>query len=224
MMIVEDLLRLEVRCFHHCSLKYRILCFKIPFKCPLCNELLINDQVVFKIPPYIIPAPITLKKINLHQFDLPSFSLLLQPTCGQYSKLLTSQCDLHIGVTNSKQEVFDFCLNGLQRNSTRWISLIPSIIIPLDGYLNDYSREKWDYFLEEEWLERLEKWSAIDYNENNNNCFDFIILFINKFFKNHKIKKDQVVNGYIQPEYEKFLKYFKLLLKINDLEVFIETF
>jgi hypothetical protein len=224
-MIVEDLLRLEVRCFHHCSLKYRILCFKIPLKCPLCNELLMNDQVLFKIPPYVIPAPISFKKINQYQFDLPSFSLLIQPTSGDYAKLLiNTRGDLHIGVTNSKQEAFDFSFYGLQRNSPRWTFLIPSIIIPLNDYLNEYAREKWDHFIEEEWLARLEKWSTRNYDENKNNCFDFLILFLNKFFKNNELKKDHIVNGYIQPEYEKFLSYLKLLLKINELEVITETF
>lgn len=161
---IENLLKCKINCFQHCLKSERLLCFQIPDKCPTCLKCLNTKNTKFLIPPFVLPTPLTLTSISEVSNSpciqhLPSYSLLLQPTNGNYKNFLSlinqrqqelnhrvNDCesddldelindfgDLHIGITNSKSEVFDFDLNGLSRNSIKWFK-IPSIVIKLNHY------------------------------------------------------------------------------------------
>jgi hypothetical protein len=205
------LMQLSIKCFHHCSSTIRYLCFELPEKCPTCSlDLNVDNNTKFKVPPFIVPSPLVLANKNFH--ILPKFSLLLQPTDGNYSKFLykndSTDSDignLHIGITNSRSEIFDFDMNGLNRNLKRWLK--PSIAIKLGHKLtleqnrinldllltfkssdDDFFKsektnginlyDKWDLLLEECWLKRKNQWSQSKYDENKFNCFDFVISFL----------------------------------------------
>jgi hypothetical protein len=208
------LMQLSIKCFHHCSSSIRYLCYDLPEKCPTCLIDLKIDDVKFKVPPFIVPPPLLLTNRNFQV--LPKFSLLLQPTDGNYSKFLykndSNDSDignLHIGITNSRSEIFDFDVNGLNRNLRRWL-IKPSIAIKLGHKLtleqnkinldlllsfknsdDDFFRsektnainlyDKWDLLLEECWLNRSNQWKQSKYDENKFNCFDFVIAFLIEF-------------------------------------------
>ncbi len=59
---------------------------------------------------------------------------------GDYTKFISDSSsghdvgDLHIGITNSDGDVFDFDQNGLSRNAIKWFK-IPSICVNLEAYL-----------------------------------------------------------------------------------------
>lgn len=75
-----NLMQLDVKCFQHCQLNERFLCFQIPEKCPACT-VSFRTQLYparFKVPPFFLQAPLT---SSLYK-KIPSFSLLLQPTDG----------------------------------------------------------------------------------------------------------------------------------------------
>jgi hypothetical protein len=119
----EALLTKQVKCFQHCLKSERIICFEMPDKCPTCTACLnsMQDQIKFRVPPFILPSPLTVTS-SKEKHHVPSFSLLLQPTDGNYSKFLKENSqihnlnkdigDLHIGITNSKCEIYDFNING----------------------------------------------------------------------------------------------------------------
>ena len=157
---LQELMQCEIKCFQHCLRNERFLCFELPEKCPTCSTYLDSKLIPtkFRVPPFVLPPPLTVTNTKLA--SLPPFSLLLQPTDGDYLKIIQTNKsnnpsqiirshhskeqhsnndpdigDLHIGITNSKAEVFDFDSNGLNRNSTRWHT-IPSIVIKLEQQVN----------------------------------------------------------------------------------------
>ena len=214
---IEDLLNYKIKCFQHCIKTKRLLCFKIPEKCPTCMQLLNTSYTTFLIPPFVLPTPLTITRNEEDgsKASLPPYSLLLQPTNGNYESFLaiinhkqttTSLLnndfgDLHIGITNSKAEIFDFDMNGLNRNSLKWFK-IPSIVIKLNHHyessesmttccVNDDNLKflfynyyylnfnKWDFILDNYWYnQRHTKWSSKSYNEMKFNCLDFVIQFL----------------------------------------------
>jgi hypothetical protein len=224
---VENLLKFKIKCFQHCVKTERLLCFKIPETCPTCLKPLNSNTTTFLIPPFILPTPLTItsNELNGYKSNLPPYCLLLQPTNGNYEnflliinqkqqqggnstidKIINDFGDLHIGITNSKSEIFDFDLNGLNRNSLKWFK-IPSIVIRLTHHyenqnfvdkpqkpqniINDENLRflfynyyylnfnKWDFILDNYWYnQRHTKWSLKSYNEINFNCLDFVIQFL----------------------------------------------
>ncbi len=75
-----NLMQLEVKCFQHCSLRERFICFQLPEKCPTCMVSFKTRlyPARFKVPPFVLKSPLT----NSTHCKTPSFSLLLQPTDG----------------------------------------------------------------------------------------------------------------------------------------------
>ena len=58
---LKELLTLEVKCFQHCTLNERFLCFNIPNNCPICAVPFEMSYVQFRVPPFILPSPFTAK-------------------------------------------------------------------------------------------------------------------------------------------------------------------
>ena len=77
---IANLLHLDVKCFQHCQLNERYICFQLPEKCPTCQASIKTKLLPakFKVPPFYLQAPLTNSKYKM----LPGFSLLLQPTDG----------------------------------------------------------------------------------------------------------------------------------------------
>lgn len=191
--------------------------------------------------------------------------VLLVPTNGDFNPWFVFSCkqnkecfeqndigDLHIGITNSKSDVYDFDRNGLKKNTSIWFQ-IPSIIIRLDksvqtnflqhenedeksNNLNFKSKEfskKWDLALERNLLNN-DKWNKINYDEENFNCLDFVIEhFLEfEFFDFHlknlqnefvkKVWKKKISHDLIEPEFIKCLKYLNLIEMLNEKEIFEE--
>lgn len=181
---IKQLLRLDIRCLQHCSLKERIAFLDQLNKCPKCSANLLDPDVQFLVPSFVMPCPFAIKS------TLPNFSLLIHPTNGDYISLLNEPNggDLHIGITSSMGEVFDYDSDGLKRNSNKWTD-IPSILIKLneDRHLDS---QKWDLFLEKNWRKRDVKWNSKSYDEYNFNCLDFVVYFLNQYdFFNKKYAK-----------------------------------
>ena len=155
--------------------------------------------------------------------------------------------DLHIGITNSSGEIFDFDINGLNRNLTRWFST-PSIVIDLQSLtnLNAARKKVWNVFLDRCWLHREQDWTAHRYDEFNFNCLDFIIIFLYEigffdineetnsngcietfqFNKNNSLiinfLKQAFSKDFIEPKFVKCLKYLNILIKLDMKNCFSE--
>ena len=148
--------------------------------------------------------------------------------------------DLHIGITNSSGDIYDYDMNGLNRNSKRWFST-PSIIIDLQRLTNwnEAKKKVWNVFLDRYWLNKEQYWAAHRYDEFNFNCLDFIIIFLYEigffdideetnshdcietfqFNKNNYLiisfLKQAFSKDFIVPKFVKCLKYLNLLTKVD---------
>lgn len=168
------IIKSEIKIFQHCNHE-RIICFNLPEKCPACHIRL--DLKSFRCPPFVLASPF------LRSLKLPAISLIIQPSSGDYAKLACD--DLHIGITNSLSESFDFDHTGLKRNSKRWFDY-PLVHIELDHFrivrhLMNNETKKWDELLEFFWKQKDHIWSSQKYDEKNLNCFDFVIDFLYMF-------------------------------------------
>lgn len=192
---LNNMMTSDIKCFQHCKASERYLCFDLPDKCPACEFNLFNNaSIKFKVPPFVVPRPLKLTDTRLK--CLPAYSLLLQPTDCDYRKLAAEpdMADLHIGVTNSDSDVFDFNQNGLNKNAHNWIDT-PSIVIeiksmtsttttatsPFTTYDESISSEidfKWNMLLDRHWKRRKELWNRRFYDENRFNCLDFVVGFL----------------------------------------------
>ena len=293
--LIKKLLKLEIKCFQHCSKNSRFLCLNLPDVCPKCSSCLYSNFTNFRIPPFTLPSNFN-KPQNLtsnSQLQIPTNSrngflyiffclnyrfhnklsilVLLMPTNGDFNPWLVFSSkknkesfeqsdigDLHIGISNSKSDVYDFDYNGLKKNSNIWFQ-IPSVIIRLEKFfqidltsreingarnnLNFRSQEfasKWDLALEEKLLDH-KKWNKNNYQEDNFNCFNFIIehllefeffgfhlksfKFSNENFQTDLVKeflKKKISQDLIEPEFIKCLKYLNLIAMINEKEIFEE--
>jgi hypothetical protein len=172
----------EIKVFQHCNYE-KIICFNLPEKCPVCNTSL---KTVHKVPPFILDSPFIKSR------KLPERSLILQPSCGDYFNYFSLKNgnigNLHIGLTNSLSECFDFDFDGLKRNSKKWLSN-PAIFIKLDQTNMKMTRfinlkaifnenKKWDDLLESFWTQRQKYWNSCSYNEFEKNCLDFVLNFL----------------------------------------------
>lgn len=240
---------LEIKCFQHCKANERYLCLELPEKCPTCLHNL-NSKIKFKVPPFILPR--TLKLTDTRLRGLPPYSLLLQPTDCDYLKLVEEPdiSDLHIGVTNSDSDVFDFNHNGLNKNAHNWIDT-HSIIIDIYSfqnklkgynygeffYLNNsnktsddiYVDSKWNTLLDRHWKKRKELWNRTFYNENKFNCLDFIITFLLDygFFDfsiehNELILKNDLIDESFKTIYKKNYNILKCFYKKKLSKEYIE--
>ena len=155
--------------------------------------------------------------------------------------------DLHIAVSNSKAETYDYDMNGLNKNSITWLQ-IPAIVIPLENHAKreEVNKNTWDSTLEI--IFKDPKWNKSNYNENNFNCLDFVTEFlinfgffdygndeIFKFSENSSEKKyilqnkltksflkKQLSKNFIEPKFYKSLKYLNLLVNLNEQNIFEE--
>jgi hypothetical protein len=183
---LSKMMKMEIRCFQHCDNRNIYLCLELPENCPACNSCLSATNAHFKIPPFLLPKPLFLSSC----INLPPFSLVLQITDD--SDLLTGI--LHIGVTNSKSDIYDFNANGMNKNSPKWFDM-PSIVIRLDenngkraaaatrhaSFISNASicNDKWDSCLEDYWSRtKVLRWNSTSYDEDQLNCFDFVIDFL----------------------------------------------
>ncbi len=83
--------------------------------------------------------------------------------------------DLHIGLTNSKGDVYEFDRYGLHaatKNSSWNQCLSVPIVTEIDNMWKDY----WDYTLQI--AAQLDRWQPNKYFEDTNNCYSFVITFL----------------------------------------------
>jgi hypothetical protein len=179
---LSKMMKMEIRCFQHCDNRNIYLCLELPKTCPACNANLNASNTHFKIPPFLLPKPLFLSSC----INLPPFSLVLQITDD--SDLISGI--LHIGITNSKSEIYDFNANGMNKNSPKWFDM-PSIVIRLDeinkrstknfSFINNpkICNDKWDTCLEDYWSRtKVLRWNSTSYDETHLNCFDFVMDFL----------------------------------------------
>lgn len=153
----------EIRCFQHCDREKNILCFSVPLVCPLCGTDLTQSRL--RIPPYLISLPFT-------DASNTKCCIVIKPTIGHFLFDLNNDSNLHIGLTNSLGVVYEFDERGVVKDDKNWTYCLCVELI--DG--QEQLECDWD-----QGLELFTKDSSLNrefYDENLNNCFDFVIEFL----------------------------------------------
>lgn len=188
-------------CFRHCSVK-NIFCKTIPETCPVCS-LGISNYIV---EPFRIPYPF------INAIHNPT-SIVIRPSVGSFLEDYDVTYDLHIGITNSKGNIFEFDKNGLIINDVaKWKNCIVLKIVPASWTV------QWDETLQYI-LEDL-KWNSVNYHIINMNCFDFILEFFNHLgYVDLKFaSKEDLCEKLILSKFQNAMRYISLYKALKNEE------
>lgn len=177
----------EIICFQHCSGDSSIFCLEVPETCPLCSlEILSNGSSNSQEPkdsflatPLMIPCPFV-------SGSQTTCSLLIRPSVGDFLHTYCSSSDLHVGVTDSLGNIYEFDEEGVRKTSSEsgdsslWEQ---SLVIPIfktdkkdDGLSKEKWVQHWDYTLSI--TSCMDVWSRKEYKESDNNCYSFVLFFL----------------------------------------------
>ncbi|XP_045199596.2 MKRN2 opposite strand protein-like [Mercenaria mercenaria] len=202
----------EIRCFQHCDRKQNILCFIVPIICPLCGQDLTQSRL--RIPPYIIESPFT-------EADITQCSLVIKPTIGHFLYDFSNNSNLHIGLTDSSGNVYEFDERGVTVGDKTWTHCLSIKILDEHEQLEN----KWDHSLEQFANEKL--WKKECYDENSQNCFDFVLHFLQCFELDRQysclVDKSVFCEKMILPATRRAGKYITLYKQIEESQVVIQN-
>lgn len=123
------------------------------------------------------------------------FDFVLIPTKGNFLDGFNNKTGLHIAIVTDQYNILEFNHNGIcigDYKNQRWRQCLQLNFMNycIDRILeqNDISiKNKMIQLLETKWLEALGmtnnnvQWCKLNYECDNNNCFDFVLAFINSF-------------------------------------------
>lgn len=189
-----------ILCFHHCQ--SMIFCFKLPERCPVCDKIICNEE--FQVLPFRIPYPFV--RASQHPC-----SIVIKPTIGDFLNDYLNSKDLHIAVTSSSGSVVEFDKGGLQFHQTElWKQCL--VICGASGPWLDH----WDTVLKQ--ITEQDCWSARRYNEDNFNCYTFVLTFLEKIKYENLSKfacdRTKFCENYIVPKTTAASKFISLYRKL----------
>lgn len=202
-----------ILCFQHCDKVAKIFCFDLPEKCILCHADLGTSEL--RIPPFRIPYPFTNSR------KVPC-SVVIRPTKGDFLHAYQNSTDLHIGITDSRGEVFDFDHGGLRCGCNHlWNECLSiTIVQKLDSMWKEY----WDYILNT--ICHQDQWHHERYEENNHNCYSFVLTFLRALqlreMKLSLINKTQFCKDFIVPRTRTAAKYIALYRQLQKESICVQ--
>jgi hypothetical protein len=165
-------------------------------------------NVELKIPPFQIPYPF------VPAAKAPC-SVLIRPTDGDFLHFYQNAADLHIGLTNSSGEIYEFDKHGMNVG-TKTQMWGQSLVIPIVAQSSLNWREYWDYTLNV--CSRMDKWTAEQYSQEDNNCYSFVMTFLKmlqvKELKPSLTSKTQFCKDFIVPRTKNAAKYIALYRQV----------
>lgn len=206
-------LKRSILCFEHCE-KRIFSMDELPSSCIICDTPIFNCQL--KIPPFAVPSPFQ------RATDFPC-SIVIKPTKGNFLEDYTNKSNLHIAITNSDGNIFEFDRGGLRCDRPEeWNSCL---VLDLgdDPLLQDIVEdpdwgEYWDLCLDKTYSSN--KFSKESYDEDENNCFNFVLTFLTSLnqapFTGWAASKVEFCQKLILPKTVMAAKYIMLYRKVRD--------
>ncbi|ELT90583.1 hypothetical protein CAPTEDRAFT_152855 [Capitella teleta] len=180
---------------HHCDPSTTILCLSLPEKCPLCDRALGQAVSVCERPSPLV-----------HSFSAP-YSIVIKPTKGTFLETYTRDCNLHVGVCDSRGVVYDFDERGVNRSLEGWEQCVA---IRMEQTV--HSRGLWDVRLREFTCD--EQWRGECYEESRMNCYDFALQFLSLMGFNDVLDKQRFVERRVLPQTKHVAKYLAVYRKV----------
>ncbi|XP_039260000.2 MKRN2 opposite strand protein-like [Styela clava] len=207
----------ELIVIKHCA---TIVCKSSPDVCFACLEPIDYGATP---PPTFYDCPITNGHRNI-------FSIIVKPTDDTWDSACKSDCDLHIGITDGSGKVASYDWHGIARESKGW-----------EGSLVIYQVQTSDVFqLEYIWknvIDKLENdgnWSAYEYDEDQHNCFDYVLAFLDKVEQEYKVRYEsslplglvrmedrsetrrKFIEDFILPKMQEAVEYTRILNEVRN--------
>jgi len=164
--------RSSILCFEHCGARVFSL-GRLPSNCPSCQVNLLHCDL--KIPPFAVPSPFK------RAVDYPC-SIVVKPTKGNFLDDYTNKSNLHIAVTDSRGQVYEFDRAGLRMDRTfDWENCLVLDLAGADPQVEDIVQdpdwgEYWDLCLNQTSAKHI--FTRDMYSEDDNNCFNFVLTFL----------------------------------------------
>ncbi|XP_041479195.1 MKRN2 opposite strand protein-like [Lytechinus variegatus] len=163
--------------FQHCDPINHILCFNQVLQvCPICRIRLDDGRAEFPLPPVRLPS------LFMNAVTKPH-CLAIKPTYGSFLQTYMPGHFLHAGISNSKGVVYNYDDNGIHQDSSSWEQCV---VIPLLSCHDYEMKQEWDTELHQ--LSMSSGWTQERYHEEINNCFDFVVGFLNHIDYNQTVK------------------------------------
>lgn len=145
---------------------------------------------------------------------------MIKPTKGDFLTDYKNKSNLHIALTTSKGFVIEYDNKGVHRDRT--LDWNRCIVIdnfgPLDICRDPDWGEYWDFCLDE--TLKSPNWTVDDYNENDHNCFEFVLAFLRTLKQNPfsaaAANKFEFCERYILPKTTSAAKYICVYRKLKD--------
>ena len=214
----------EIMCFQHCCRDSRVFCLEVPEACPVCgSDLLHGEPVDFITPSFIIPCPFVSVGVD------NGCCILIRPTMGDFLHTYKSSSDLHIGITDSQGNIYDYDREGVHKRSIEDVNEEPktslwnqSLVIPIlkkwrkQSKKSDEWMQHWDYVLSI--TAGMDNWTSQEYSESGNNCYSFVLFFL-KMLKLPDLKqslssKTKFCQDFILPRSSMAAKYIALYRRV----------
>ncbi|KAI2799078.1 hypothetical protein RDWZM_004409 [Blomia tropicalis] len=190
---------------HHCESNSRIFCFQIPINCPICLQTLDQNEIqVRTLPNPLKPA------------TQGRCSVAIRPTKGNFLTDYHNSSDLHICLITSDGRIAEFDTNGARMNDdiNQWKS---SLIIRMFDQLSWQLCRSWDEQLEQ--FTQQDRWHSTKYDEQKNNCFDFVLQFLRslniELLEPWIESKTKFCEHFIVPRTKLLARYISLFRKLQ---------
>lgn len=204
----------HIICFEHCDKKV-FSSSVLPSHCPTCHTDLFDCDL--KIPPFVVPSPF--KRAQ----DYPC-SIVVKPTKGDFLTDYMNKSNLHIALTNSSGFVMEYDQKGIHRDRTLdWnqclvINLHEADPVGADIVQDPDWGEYWDLCLDTVLASPF--WITENYNEDDHNCFAFILAFLRTLkqnpFSSWASSRVDFCQRFVLPKTVMAGKYIMLYRKLRD--------
>ncbi|KAM3914822.1 MKRN2 opposite strand protein [Leptodactylus fuscus] len=189
--------------FTHCDRD--IYCGSVPQQCPICGQNAVSSWDL-ALAPVSIPNPF----VNAHT---EKCSFVLRPTKGSFLGEYDGSSDLHVGITSSKGIVHHYNETGTHKDTTGWEQCVSIPLVPQDQYALIH---QWDSYLEE--FSCNEKWLPHRYDEREQNCYTYALMFINTLLDLQEKKtftKEEFTERFVLPRTRRASKYITLCHEVS---------
>lgn len=163
-------------------------------------------------PPFELPSPFGRAR------DSPC-ALVIKPTAGDFLSDYENGDNLHIAVTDSHGNVVEYDETGMHCDLTAsaWRRCL-CIAIATEASADPDWPEYWDWCLHAFVKGNRGDWSRDGYDEHVQNCFHFVLAFLQSLRQDGIVANDKVsfCQNYILPKTRSASRYIKLYRKLQS--------
>jgi len=162
----------------------------------------------------------TIHRSGLFKISQPK-SIVVKPTVGSFSRGYSSKSLLHVGVSDSLGNVFNFDERGILIDNGWSDCLCISLNDPfVENNHNNNNNTHWDKELNSHFFAERSQLTKPNgkYHQLQNNCYDFVLRFLNRisYEKRTNHTKEELVQSLIGTPMDTLESFLTIMKKIRD--------